>query len=56
MDKETKVALSRWNSNTSTDEPTQSPTMSPTRSAIVAGFRGSSSGIDCSVFPTRSAA
>ena len=35
--------------------PATSPTLSPTLSAIVAGFRGSSSGIECSTFPTRSA-
>lgn len=35
--------------------PAQSPTLSPTRSAITAGFLGSSSGIPCSTFPTRSA-
>ena len=35
--------------------PATSPTLSPTLSAIVAGFRGSSSGIPASTFPTRSA-
>ena len=35
--------------------PAQSPTLSPTLSAIVAGLRGSSSGIPASTFPTRSA-
>ena len=35
--------------------PAQSPTLSPTLSALVAGFRGSSSGIPASTFPTRSA-
>ena len=35
--------------------PATSPTLSPTLSAIVAGFRGSSSGMPCSTFPTRSA-
>ena len=30
-------------SKTSAEDPTQSPTISPTRSAITAGFRGSSS-------------
>ena len=35
--------------------PAQSPTLSPTLSAIVAGLRGSSSGIPCSILPTRSA-
>ena len=33
----------------------QSPTLSPTRSAITAGFRGSSSGMPASTLPTRSA-
>eukprot|EP00982_Pelagococcus_subviridis_P016434 31478-Pelagococcus_subviridis.AAC.5 len=33
----------------------QSPTLSPTRSAITAGFLGSSSGIPASTLPTRSA-
>ena len=35
--------------------PAQSPTLSPTLSAITAGFRGSSSGIPASTFPTKSA-
>ncbi len=35
--------------------PAQSPTLSPTLSAIVAGLRGSSSGIPASILPTRSA-
>ncbi len=35
--------------------PAQSPTLSPTLSAMVAGFRGSSSGMPCSTLPTRSA-
>ena len=35
--------------------PATSPTLSPTLSAIVAGFRGSSSGMPASTFPTRSA-
>ena len=42
-------------SNTSAAIPAQSPTLSPTLSAMVAGFIGESSGIDCSTFPTRSA-
>ena len=42
-------------SNTSALLPTQSPTMSPTKSAITAGFRGSSSGKFCSTLPTKSA-
>ena len=35
--------------------PATSPTLSPTLSAIVAGLRGSSSGIPASTFPTKSA-
>ncbi len=35
--------------------PAQSPTLSPTLSAIVAALRGSSSGMPCSILPTRSA-
>src|SRR4051795_5331202 len=35
--------------------PAQSPTLSPTLSAMVAAFRGSSSGMPCSTLPTRSA-
>ena len=35
--------------------PATSPTLSPTLSAIVAGLRASSSGIECSTLPTRSA-
>ncbi len=35
--------------------PATSPTLSPTLSAIVAGLRGSSSGIPASTLPTRSA-
>ena len=35
--------------------PATSPTLSPTLSAMVAGLRGSSSGIPASTFPTRSA-
>src|SRR6202008_1901844 len=34
--------------------PAQSPPLSPTLSAIVAGLRGSSSGIPASILPTRS--
>ena len=34
--------------------PAQSPTLSPTLSAIVAGLRGSSSGMPASILPTRS--
>ncbi len=35
--------------------PATSPTLSPTLSAMVAGFRGSSSGMPASTLPTRSA-
>ena len=35
--------------------PAQSPTLSPTLSAMVAALRGSSSGMCCSILPTRSA-
>ena len=35
--------------------PATSPTLSPTLSAIVAGLRGSSSGMPASILPTRSA-
>ena len=35
--------------------PAQSPTLSPTLSAMVAGLRGSSSGMPASTLPTRSA-
>jgi hypothetical protein len=34
--------------------PAQSPTLSPTLSAMVAGLRGSSSGMPASTLPTRS--
>ena len=44
-----------YDSNRSAPMPATSPTLSPTLSAIVAGLRGSSSGIPCSIFPTRSA-
>jgi len=42
-------------SNKSAHYPAQSPTLSPTRSAITAGFLGSSSGIPTSTFPIKSA-
>ena len=35
--------------------PAQSPTLSPTKSAITAGFLGSSSGIPYSILPIKSA-
>ena len=41
-------------SNRSAAMPAQSPTLSPTLSAIVAGLRGSSSGIPASTLPTMS--
>ena len=47
--------LSAQEPNKSAPIPATSPTLSPTLSAITAGFRGSSSGIPCSTFPTRSA-
>lgn len=40
--------------NKSAPMPATSPTLSPTLSAMVAGFRGLSSGRDDSSFPTRS--
>jgi len=42
-------------SNKSAHCPAQSPTLSPTKSAITAGFLGSSSGIPTSTFPIKSA-
>ena len=42
-------------SNRSEAMPAQSPTLSPTLSAMVAGLRGSSSGMPASTLPTRSA-
>src|SRR3989344_4620888 len=42
-------------SNKSAAMPAVSPTLSPTLSAIVAGLRGSSSGMPASTLPTRSA-
>ena len=44
-----------YDSNKSAPIPATSPTLSPTLSATVAGLRGSSSGIPCSIFPTKSA-
>src|SRR6516225_93612 len=41
-------------SNRSAAIPAQSPTLSPTLSAMVAGLRGSSSGMPASTLPTRS--
>ena len=47
--------LSAQEPNKSAPIPATSPTLSPTLSAITAGLRGSSSGMPCSTFPTRSA-
>ena len=44
-----------YDSNRSAPMPATSPTLSPTLSAMVAGLRGSSSGMPASTFPTRSA-
>ena len=44
-----------YDSKMSAPMPATSPTLSPTLSAMVAGLRGSSSGIPASTFPTRSA-
>ena len=44
-----------YDSKISAPIPAISPTLSPTLSAIVAGFRGSSSGIPASTLPTKSA-
>jgi hypothetical protein len=44
-----------YDSNRSAPMPATSPTLSPTLSAIVAGLRGSSSGMPASILPTRSA-
>ena len=45
----------QYDSYRSAPMPATSPTLSPTLSAIVAGLRGSSSGIPASTLPTRSA-
>ena len=44
-----------YDSNRSAPMPATSPTLSPTLSAMVAGLRGSSSGMPASTLPTRSA-
>ncbi|GIU86231.1 MAG: hypothetical protein KatS3mg009_0746 [Acidimicrobiia bacterium] len=49
------TSVTSYDSNRSDAMPAQSPTLSPTLSAIVAGLRGSSSGIPASTLPTRSA-
>ena len=45
----------QYDSYKSAPMPATSPTLSPTLSAIVAGLRGSSSGMSCSTLPTMSA-
>jgi hypothetical protein len=47
--------VTAYDSNRSAAMPAQSPTLSPTLSAMVAGLRGSSSGMPASTLPTRSA-
>src|SRR3954452_22281273 len=47
--------VTSYDSNRSAAMPAQSPTLSPTLSAMVAGLRGSSSGMPASTLPTRSA-
>ncbi len=47
--------VTSYDSNRSDAMPAQSPTLSPTLSAMVAGLRGSSSGMPASTLPTRSA-
>ena len=49
------TSVTSYDSNRSAAIPAQSPTLSPTLSAIVAGLRGSSSGMPASTLPTRSA-
>ena len=44
-----------YDSKRSAPIPATSPTLSPTLSAMVAGFKGWSSGIPASTFPTKSA-
>ncbi len=53
----TMVAITAptYDSKRSAPIPATSPTLSPTLSAIVAGLRGSSSGIPASTLPTKSA-
>lgn len=50
-----EIISAEIDSNRSAHYPAQSPTLSPTRSAITAGFLGSSSGIPTSTFPIKSA-
>ena len=49
------TSVTSYDSKRSAAMPAQSPTLSPTLSAIVAGLRGSSSGMPASTLPTRSA-
>src|SRR5437899_1920831 len=49
------TSVTSYDSKRSAAIPAQSPTLSPTLSAIVAGLRGSSSGMPASTLPTRSA-
>src|SRR5215510_5637675 len=49
------TSVTSYDSNRSAAMPAQSPTLSPTLSAMVAGLRGSSSGMPASTLPTRSA-
>ena len=49
------TSVTSYDSNRSDAIPAQSPTLSPTLSAMVAGLRGSSSGMPASTLPTRSA-
>ena len=49
------TSVTEYDSKRSAAIPAQSPTLSPTLSAMVAGLRGSSSGMPFSTFPTRSA-
>src|SRR5204863_5497886 len=49
------TSVTSYDSNRSAAIPAQSPTLSPTLSAMVAGLRGSSSGMPASTLPTRSA-
>lgn len=50
-----EMTSAAMDSNRSAPRAEQSPTLSPTKSAMTAGLRGSSSGMPCSTFPTRSA-
>ena len=50
-----EMTSAAMDSNRSAPRAEQSPTLSPTKSAITAGFLGSSSGMPCSTLPTKSA-